>query len=205
MANPTSEEEYVSLAEQGRILLNQDEVDPVVLIEQVWQLWWRWADFEIFIISPTIDVISPPILIEAALLPNSNDHEFVYPIQDHGYKFTTSKGQEMFKAGMSNCKLFYTIEKMIYLLIERLKTGGISPETEVQISFGGHELAQRKAFESIINLTYNVVVVNFDPGTWGERYLQNVKRLADKGYGYPPESPRESFRQVPGTSPRPGR
>jgi hypothetical protein len=98
------------------------------------------------------------------------------------------------------CKLYYTIEKMIFLLTERLKTGGISVETEVQIAFGGHELAQRKTFESVINLPYNVVVTNFDPGVWGEKYLQTVKRLADKGYGYPPEAPRDSYRQTPSTT-----
>ena len=101
----------------------------------------------------------------------------------------------MYSAGMSMCKLYYTIEKIIFLLVERLKTGGVSTETEVQVAFSGHELAQRKAFEIIINLNHNVVVTNFDPGIWGERYLQTVKRLADKGYGYPLEAPRDSFRQ----------
>lgn len=200
MAKDLSPEEFANLAEQGRKLLAETEVDPVVLIEQVWQLWWRWADFEIFIVSPTIDVISPPLIIEPETLPNSEEREFVYPIHDYGFKLNTSKATDMYTAGMSNCKLYYTIEKMIYLLVERLKTGGISPETEVQVSFSGHELAQRKAFESIINLNYNVVVTNFDPGTWGEQYLQIVKRLADKGYGYPPESPRETFRQSHGPS-----
>ena len=108
----------------------------------------------------------------------------------------------MYSAGMSMCKLFYTIEKMIYLLIERLKTSGVDAETEVQVAFGGHEIAQRKAFESIINLTYNVVATNFDPGVWGERYLQTVKRLADKGYGYPSEAPRDNFRKSHVTTPK---
>ena len=97
-------------------------------------------------------------------------------------------------AGMSMCKLFFTIEKMINILISRLKSGGVSQETEVQVAFGGHEIAQRKAFESIINLSYNVVVTNFEPGEWGERYLENVKRMASK-YGYPPEAPRETYKQ----------
>ena len=93
------------------------------------------------------------------------------------------------------CKLYYTIEKMIFLLVERLKTGGVAAETEVQVAFGGHELAQRKGFESIINLSYNVVVTNFDPGVWGDHYLKMAKRLADKGYGYPSEAPRDTYRQ----------
>ena len=55
---------------------------------------------------------------------------------------------------------------------------------------------QRNGFESIINLQYNVVVTNFDPGAWGDTYLQTVKRLADKGYGYPPEAPRDKYRHL---------
>ena len=194
-----SSENIEQIVEEGRLRADIDE-DPVALIERVYQLWWHWADFELYIVSPTIPAISPPIIIEPELIPGSNEREFVYPIHDHGYKLTTSKSQDMFTAGMSMCKLFYTIEKMIYLLIERLKSGGVDEETEVQIAFGGHEIAQRKAFESVINLSYNVVVTNFDPGAWGERYLQTVKRLADKGYGYPRPAPRDT-RHAPGPTP----
>lgn len=188
-----SDENFATIAEEHRQFLLAE--DPVSLIEKVYQLWGHWADFHLFIITPTIDIISPPLIIPAEALPDSNEMEFVYSIHDHGYKLSTSKGQDMYSVGMSMCRMYYTIEKMIYLLIERLKSGGISTETEVQVAFGGHELAQRKAFESIINLSYNVVVTNFDPGVWGERYLQTVKRLADRGYGYPSEAPRERYRQ----------
>lgn len=169
--------------------------DPIALAMAVYQLWGRWADFELYITSPSIPTISPPIIHEPELLAGTNEYEFVYPIHDHGYRLVTSKAAEMFSAGASMCKLFYTIEKMIFLLIERLKSGGIDEETEVQVAFGGFEIAQRKAFESIINLSYNVIVTNFDPGPWGEDYLLRVKRLADRGYGYPKESPRDMFRQ----------
>lgn len=164
--------------------------NPIAIIERVYQLWWHWADFTLYIVSPTIVAIDPPIIIPPEINPETKEREFVYNISDRGFSLSTSKGEEMYTAGMSMCKLFSTIEKMIYILIERLKSGGISEETEVQVSFGGHELSQRKAFESIINLAYNVVVTNFDPGEWGERYLQTVKRLADKGYGYPRPAPR---------------
>ena len=187
------------LEEQRQLLQTED---PISLIEKIYQLWWRWADFELYVISPTIAVISPPLIILPESIPDSDELEYVYPILDDGYRLRTSKAEEMFSAGMSMCKLYFTVEKMIFLLVERLKTGGVSPETEVQIAFGGHQLAQRKAFESIINLNFNVVVTNFDPGPWGERYLQIVKRLADKGYGYPPEAPRDSYRHLPNaTSP----
>ncbi len=191
-------EVQLTMDEQRQLLLADDAVS---LIEKVYQIWWHWADFQLFVITPTIDVITPPLIIPAERLSDRDEFEFVYTIHDYGYKLCTSKGQDMYSAGMSMCKLFYTIEKMIFLLVERLKAGGVSTETEVQVAFGGHELAQRKGFESIINLSYNVVVTNFDPGSWGERYLQVVRRLADKGYGYPPEAPRESYRQSRASTP----
>ncbi|AAU26621.1 TPA: virulence factor [Legionella pneumophila] len=176
-----------------KLTMIDDLNNPLAIVERVYLIWWHWADFHLHVISPHIDTITPAIVIEPELIPGSNDHEFVYSIHDSGSKLSTSKSQDMFSAGMSMCKLFYTIEKMVYILVERLKSGGVSMEAEVQIAFAGHEIAQRKAFESIINLPYNVVVTNFDPGIWGEKYLQNVKRLADKGYGYPPESPRKIY------------
>lgn len=203
MAEPDNvpEENFEDLMQQQRERLLTE--DPVSIIEKVYQLWWHWADFHLYIISPTIDPISPPLIIPPEQTEDSKDLEFVYQIHDHGYKLSTSKGEEMYSVGMSMCKMYFTIEKMIYLLIERLKSGGVGTETEVQVAFAGHELAQRKGFESIINLSYNVVVTNFDPGSWGERYLQIVKRLADRGYGYPPESPRETFRHSFSSTPTP--
>lgn len=177
-----------------------NEEDPTSLIQKVYQLWQHWANFELYIISPTIHVIKPPLVIPPEHLPGSEEFEFVYAIHDEGFKLSTSKAQDMYSSGASMCKLYYTIEKMIFLLAERLKAGGIASDVEVQVAFGGHELAQRKAFESIINLNYNVVVTNFDPASWGERYIAMVKRIADKGYGYPSEAPRDIYRQAHGTS-----
>ncbi|KTD01613.1 virulence factor [Fluoribacter gormanii] len=177
-----------------KLQMEEDLNDPVTLVERVYQIWWHWADFQLYIVSPSIDLVSPPVIIKPELIPGTNEFEFVYSILDSGSKLSTSKGEELFSAGMSMYKLYMTIEKMIYILVERLKEEGVDKETEVQVAFGGHLLPQRKAFESIINLPYNVVVTNFDPGAWGERYLQIVKQNADK-YGYPSESPREIFRQ----------
>lgn len=195
-----SETDFARFAEEAREQIMIDDIDdPVLLVERVYQLWWHWADFELFIVNPVIEAISPPLLIKPDTLPGSSELEFVYTIQDHGFKLITSKAEDMYSAGMSMCKMYYTIEKMIALLIERLKSGGVSTETEVQVAFSGHELTQRKAFESIINLSYNVVVTNFDPGEWGEQYLVNVKYIASKGYGYPSETPRDIFRQPHGS------
>lgn len=185
--------------EQRRLeFMMNDSMDPILRVMRVYQIWWHWADFSITIIAPEIEPIVPPLIILPETLADGTK-EFVYPIHDHGNRLETSKAEEMFSAGMSMCRLYYTIEKMIFLLIERLKSGGVDMKTEVQVAFAGHEFAQRKAFESIINLTYNVVVTNFDPGEWGERYLQNVKRVADKGYGYPSETPRDTYRQSHGS------
>lgn len=180
-----------------KLEMEEDLNNPAATAERVDYIWRCWADFHLYIISPTIDLITPPVIIKPEPVPNSEDYEWVYDIHDSGSKLSTSKSEDMYSSGISMCKLYYTIEKMIHLLVERMKTGGISTETEVQVAFGGYHLAQRKAFESIINLSYNVVVTNFDPGVWGERYLQTVKLMADKGYGYPPEAPRDTYRQHP--------
>ncbi|MGQ3888388.1 virulence factor [Legionella sp. CNM-1927-20] len=199
ISDPNFEQQMEEMRQQ---IVADNYDDPVVLIERVYQLWWHWANFELFIINPVIEPISPALIIEPELIGDGNEYEYVYPILDRGHRLSTSKAQDMYTAGMSMCKLYFTIEKMIFLLIERLKSGGISAETEVQVAFGGHEKAQRKAFESIINLNYNVVVTNFDPGTWGERYLKLVKTLNDKGYGYPAESPRQPYLQHASSGPK---
>lgn len=183
-----------------KLEMEADLNDPVTVVERVYQIWWHWADFHLYLVSPSFDIISPPVVIKPEMIPGTNELEFVYSIHDAGSKLSTSKSEDMMSSGMSMHRLYMTIEKMIYILVERLKSGGVTMETEVQVSFGGHLLAQRKAFESIINLSYNVVVTNFDPGTWGERYLQIVKQNADK-YGYPPEAPRETYKNPHKPSP----
>lgn len=187
------------MSNEYRETILSEDYNPIALIERIYQLWWRWADFHLHIITPYIAPFPQPVVIPPEPISGTGEMEFVYPILDHGDRFSTSKGSEMFAAGMSMAKLHMTIEKIIVLLMERLKASGTSPDTEVRVAFAGHELAQRKAFEVIINLPDNVVVTNFDPGIWGERYLETVKRIADKGYGYPSEAPRDTYRQARGT------
>lgn len=165
------------------------------LAEAVYQLWWRWGDFELIILDPILTTFDPPVWHQPEPIQNSQELEFVYPILDYGNRLMTSKQDELFSAGLSMCKMHYTIEKVITILMERLKAGGITSDIEVQIAFGGHELAQRKAFEVVINLDYNVVVTNFDPGKWGERYLNIIKGLGEKGYGYPTKAPRDNYKK----------
>ncbi len=181
--------------EQRKVWFDEDDKDRIAQVEKIYQLWWRWADFHLFIITPTVDAFSPPHIIQPERIPGTDELEFVYPILDLGYKLSASKGEDLFVAGLSMCKLYYTIEKMVYILVERLKSNGVGTETEVEVAFDGHELAQRKCFDSIINLRYNVGVSNFEPGTWGEHYLTSIERLTVLGYPYPPESPRDSYRK----------
>lgn len=165
--------------------------DAIPLAHVIYQLWQRWANFELMIVSPVLPSFNPPHIIPPEPLPNHEGTEFVYPIHDYGNKFKTSKQEELLSAGFSMCKLHYTIEKIIALLVKRLKEGGIDEEDEVQIAFSGHESSQRKGFESVINLKNNIVVINFEPGEWGERYLEIVKGP----YGTPPEAPRDIYRR----------
>lgn len=184
--------ELIEASEESEDILSNE---TAVNATEINYLACCWADFHLYIVSPTFSAISPPQLLEPEIINDDGDLEFVYPIYDHGYRLSTSKGTDLHSAGTSECKLHSTIEKMIQILVNKLSESETSPEVEVRVSFDGYISAERKAFESIINLSYNVVVTNFDPGPWGERYLDIVKRLADKGYGYPPESPRDSYRQ----------
>ncbi|MCX7091230.1 MAG: virulence factor [Legionellales bacterium] len=176
------------------ILENLDEDLLLQQVSGVFMLWWHWAYFEITVTSPILPSYNSLKLVLPEPIPGGEEKEFVYDICDWGNKLSTSKGEEMYSVGMSMCKMYYTIEKIIFILINRLKEQGVATDTEVQVAFEGHLLGQRKAFESIINLNYNVVVTNFDPGAWGERYLEIVKQLADKGYGYPSEAPRDIYK-----------
>lgn len=152
-----------------------------------------WADFSLYILSPVVEVVSPPVMIEPALIMGTNELEFVYPIADFGYKLSTSKAEDMYSVGMSMCRLYYTIEKMIGILIERVRAAGSDAQAKTEVAFGGFISAQRKAFEVIINLPDNVVVTNFEPGEWGSFYLDMVRRIADKGYGHPKDAPRTPY------------
>jgi hypothetical protein len=183
-----------TLEAQRQALLQGDEFDFLSQIEIVALLWWQCADFHLYVTHPVLERFSSPQIISPEKLSDSDQVEFVYSITNYGDQLSASKGEDFYAAGFSMCKLYFTIEKMITLLVERLKSEGVGEEAEVQVAFGGHEFAQRKAFESIINLKYNVVVTNFDPGQWGEKYLQNVKRISDQGYGYPTETPRDTYR-----------
>lgn len=198
-----NEEDFIRAMEaQREQILKADDFDPMAQAQMVYQLSWRWADFELTVISPSLKTISPPQVLMPEPISGTDELEFVYPIVDHGFKFSFSKGEEMFSSGLSMCKSHFTIEKIITLLIERLDAEGNDAQAETLVALGGHELLQRKCFEVVINLSkHNLVVTNFDPGAWGEEYLLRVKRLVALGYGYPSEAPRTIYRQGHHVSP----
>lgn len=202
MDNQSDDQDHIPEEELTDVDSLSEALRLLSMTEIVYTLNWRWAEFQLYVISPVIQLISPPLIIPPAPLEGGGGFEFVYPIHDYGFKIATSKAEDMVSSGMSMCKLYFTIEKIIYLFVERLKSGGVDPSMEVQVAFDGFVLAQRKAFESVINLNYNVVITNFDPGEWGNRFINNIKLLADKGYGYPGESPRTSFRTAVVSTPK---
>ena len=80
-----------------------------------------------------------------------------------------------------------------------LSSSGGANNDEVKVFLDGHILCKRKMFEVIINLSENWVVMNFDPGQWGNNYLDGLQKLYKRGYPYPPSAPRTVFQHKPGT------
>jgi len=197
-----ADDKVVQQMEAQREALLAVDFDFLTPLEILKILLRRHADFHLYIMTPVIERTQEPKVIMPEKLKDSEDYEFVYPIMDFGDQFSMAKGDDGVHAGASMCKLYYTIEKVIYILSERLKAQQITDKKEVQVALGGHELAQRYGFASIINLQdLNVVVTNFDPGTWGEGYLQNVKEASEQGFGYPPKAPRPELYQQPSSAP----
>ena len=158
-----------------------------------------YAYLEIRVDDPRFILHEEPIIIEPA--PTEDDpksKEFVYPIYDYGDRLIASKQSEKEYAVLSMLKMYYTIEKMISILYEKFRESGRQNGTptdgEVFLYFDGHISCMRKAFEVIINLPENWVVMNFDPGDWGNFYLATLQRLRDKNFDYPPPAPRYNFR-----------
>ncbi len=183
------------IAEDPAIKVMVEDFEPSLDQLLIDTLTQRWAYLELRVLSPKLPVFDPVQIILPDLLVDNSGFEFVYPILDQGFALSTSKGKDFVTAGMSMYKLYVTIEKMIFILIERLRAEGVEDTTQVDITFAGHETAMRKAFESIIHLKSNVVVVNFDPGSWGDGYLRRVQNLINRGLGGPSDAPRDFYRK----------
>lgn len=198
----TGSEEEMSRRELEIAQQSRDEGS--VLSEYLNYLWMVYANFQVMIVEPFIETKEPPIRIPPAYDKDKQVYENVYMIVDHGYSFSTSRGEESAMGTVAMGKLYNTIQKIIRLIIQRLmeKAGGggsFNPQEEIKLALFGHELGKRKAFALIMDLEANVNIVNFDPRVWGERFIANLKNMIASGRGYPPDLKHVSERVAPGS------
>jgi hypothetical protein len=168
-------------------------MDEAAFAKSLVYLRQLWSYIEIRVEHPGFEFKDDATLHEPQpLADNASELEFVYPIYDHGDRLLASKD---IASGACMIKMHYTIEKMINILyqkyLEIVGSGGVG---EFNIYLDGELLAIRKAFEVIINLPDNWVVMNFEPGNWGSNYLSSLQKLYDKGFSYPPPAPRDTYR-----------
>ncbi len=166
-------------------------------------LWMIYANFQVMIVAPFIETISPPVIIKPEYDQKTQQYENVYMIFDHGYAFSTSRGEESMLGTTAMGKLFNTIQKIIQLVVKRVidsvgGEGAFNPQEEIKIALFGHELGKRKAFALAMDLEANVNIINFDPRIWGERFINNLKNMIATGHGYPKDLKHVSERVAPG-------
>jgi hypothetical protein len=157
-----------------------------------------WIDFHLELAWPEIPEKVPPVVIEPERDSVSGVVENVYRIVDHGNRFSTSRGEDVVRGLSTTGKFLDTVDKMVALAIERSleRDGGEGdeggegagenkPYLEIHIRFEGHELAKRKAFETLASREENVYVLNYDPEKWGELRLKMIETMTKQGYGVP--------------------
>ena len=185
--------------ENNEIQSTNFEYNPEALKKSIALIQQQYAHIQIRIDDPYFAFKElPDVIAPAPLQNNSNELEWVYPIFDFGDRLCSSKTLDNQIDNHSMFKMFMTIEKMIFLMHEKLNhklASGGEPVDENLLYLDGHILCLRKAFEVIINLPDNWVVMNFDPGDWGNNYLAILQRLKNKGFQYPPPAPRDVYRQ----------
>lgn len=165
-------------------------------------LWMIYVNFQAMIVSPFVETIFPPILIPPVYNKDTQAYENVYNIYDHGYSFSTSRGEESALGTTAMGKLYNTIQKIIHLIVQRLKEkaggeGAFNPQDEIKVALFGHEFGKRKAFALAMDLEANINIVNFDPRIWGERFINNLKNMIASGRGYPTDLKHVSERVAP--------
>ena len=210
LASGTSSTQESDTATSGEIkrreeeILKQGDEETNVLPDYLNYLWAIYANFEIMISSPYIDTKKPPVIISPAYDTEQKVYESVYPIFDHGYSFSTARGEDAAMGTTAMGKLYRTIQKMIHLVIKRLEEHAgqegeqFNPHDEVKLALFGYELGRRKAFALIMDLDVNISIVNFDPRIWGEKFITNLKHMIASGYGCPSDLKNVSERVAPG-------
>lgn len=161
-------------------------IDDITLMNAIYYIWAHWIDFHIYVLSPILEPQLPAIIIPPGTDPKTKKPEHVYPIFDYGNRLSASVGPHLASGTRSTGKMLNTVKKMIKLLLEKVKEGTgvqeLTPETEIQLAFDGHELSQRMAFKDCIMRPEHLVITNFEPGAWGELQLRTMEELARKGY-----------------------
>ncbi len=174
------------------------ELDEISLSKAIAYLNQARAFFEIRIENERFKLQEEPnIILPAPLEDDANSLEHVYPIHDYGDRLVTAKQFETEINQLSMFKMYYTIEKMISIWNQKIKEEDASSD-ELYFFLDGHLYCLRKAFEVIINLTDNWLIMDFDPGEWGNNYLATLQRLRKKDFSYPPPAPRDIYRHKPG-------
>lgn len=161
--------------------------EDYLFIQNIYYLWLLWADFKIYITSPYLPHVSPPVRIEPEVNNKTGQAEWVYPILDAGDMLSTSRGEDIIHGIGATGKFLNTIEKLVNLAVDRcreaIRQGGDSGSTvEMRFSLHGYEVGRRKAFNVCVDSGENIVITNFDPGEWGERQLRCIQYLAERGY-----------------------
>ncbi len=161
-------------------------VEDVGALQDVYYLWILWADFHIYIISPYVQPQKPAKIIKPEVDPKTKQAEDVYDIFDFADMLSTSRGPDMVKGLRVTRKYLNTVEKMIRIVISRVHGGeGGVDEPEPRVAFRGHEIGQRKGFETAVNLDPKLEIVNFTPAEWGDRHLNAIEEMVRRGYGPP--------------------
>lgn len=171
------------------------EWNELSLAEGMSYLKNAWAYIEIRVESAPLQLQETPVVIAPQhLIEDKTQFEFVYPIYDFGDRLIAIKD---FNTGQSMLKMSYTIEKMVAIWSDKMKEKSVDAGgSELEVYLDGHLFCLRKAFEVIINLTENWMVMNFDPGDWGHKYLDLLQKLYEKGYPYPSSAPRDFYKHV---------
>ena len=157
-----------------------------------------YADIEIQVASEEFKFQEKPSIYKPEpTIEDEKVKEFVYDIFDFGDRLVASKYDETQPLDANMLKMYFTIEKMITIWSEKIKAVNDKldePINDWVFLIEGHELCKRKVFEVVINNLDNWVIMNFDPGNWGNTFLNGLKLLNDKQFPYPPPSPRDFYR-----------
>jgi len=137
-----------------------------------------WADFHLFIVEPKLEHTKLAAVIEPDFDEKKQVKENVYPIFDFGDLLSSSRAEDMAKCDRSTAKYLNTVEKMVRLAIAKVG----DTDTDPQVTFDGHIIGQRKAYEAVATLHEKMVVRDFPDDAWADQHIKNVETLYSLGF-----------------------